>query len=522
LHDLAYSLALAFFFPLILRGPAAWRWPREWVWPVASSAVLAAFYLGWRALVRTSRTLPALAGDAGNAGNAGAAPGGEIDELTRSFVALPDMPLLTGMLERAPLFVLLLVVLAVGAALHFTRKSGSPTRERVWVALIAACAALQLFNLALVGTLLLAFSKRTGLPSLRSAEVLAAGALIAAAFVAWVVAVVALGVDVSPLEPLTLRTVVRELLDFPYFYVFWGFPNEWPLAAAVATVGALVAFHRAALGGDRATAPGVALSRASMPSAAAGFALLALAGPLVGNALFSSPFELFRYNAAFNTLFFVFVALAFVHWRELVPAWRPTLFHPPRTRAGMPEVGQRREQLPKSAAAIGTAMLVMLAMAYDLNPLRGWLAVERAYSNQGTLYRTFGVTAYSDFKTTADYVARHATPHDLIVTPDSREYYNYLGRVDLWLRSGRYEDQSYVHKGTRRDLYVDTPLVETLPELQKALATPNQTKWVLASSRILADPKAPVAPEIRAYLRAQEQRVVYVGLDRDRKVYRFE
>jgi len=188
----------------------------------------------------------------------------------------------------------------------------------------------------------------------------------------------------------------------------------------------------------------------------------------------------------------------------------------------MPEVEQRREQLPKSAAAIGTAMLVMLALAYDLNPLRGWLAVERAYSNQGTLYRTFGVTAYSDYKTTADYVARHATPHDLIVTPDSREYYNYLGRVDLWLRSGRYEDQSYVHKGTRRDLYVDTPLVETLPELQKALATPNQTKWVLASSRILADPKAPVAPEIRAYLRAQEQRVVYVGLDRDRKVYRFE
>jgi len=188
----------------------------------------------------------------------------------------------------------------------------------------------------------------------------------------------------------------------------------------------------------------------------------------------------------------------------------------------MPEVEQRREQLPKSAAAIGTAMLVMLALAYDLNPLRGWLAVERAYSNQGTLYRTFGVTAYSDYKTTADYVARHATPHDLIVTPDSREYYNYLGRVDLWLRSGRYEDQSYVRKGTRRDLYVDTPLVATLPELEAALATPNQIKWVLASSALLADPKAPVAPDIRAFLRSEEQRVVYVGLDHDRKVYRFE
>jgi hypothetical protein len=295
--------------------------------------------------------------------------------------------------------------------------------------------------------------------------------------------------SLGPLEPLTLRSVVRELLDYPYFYVFWGFPNEWPLAAIVASVGALVAFHRAALRRD----------------AAAGFALLALGTPLVANALFRSPFELFRYNAAFNTLFFVFVALAFVSWRELVPAWRPAL-----------------GRVPRPATALGTAMLVLLATAYDLNPLRGWLALERSYRNEGALYRTFGITAYADFKTTADYVAKHASPNDLIVTPDSREYYNYLGRVDLWLRSGRYEDQSYVRKGERRDLYVDAPLVSTLADLEQVLSMPNRTKWVLASSSLLENPNAPVAPEIRAFLANAEERVVYVGLDRDRKVYRFE
>ena len=483
LHDLGYSLALAFFYPLLLRGSTAWRSPREWLWPLASSALLGSFYLAWREFVLSSRSLPALAGDA-------AAAGGEVDELGRSFIALPNMPLLTGMWEREPLFVALLVSIAVGAALWLTSRLGSVPRERVALALIAACAAFQLFNLALLGTFILAFTKRTGLPALRSAEVLSAAALIGAAFVAWLTAVLAVGIDVSPLEPASVRNVVRELLDFPYFYIFWGFPNEWPLAAAVASVGALVAFHRAAVGRD----------------AASGFALLALGGPVVGNALFSSPFELFRYNAAFNTLFFVFVALAFVHWRELVPAWRPTL---PRA-------------LSQPTAALVTTMLVLLAVAYDLNPLRGWLALERQYSNDSALYRTFGITAYSDFKTTADYVARHASPDDLIVTPDSREYYNYLGRVDLWLRSARYEDQSYVHKGKRRDLYVDTPLVATLPELKAALAKPNRTKWVLASSAVLRDPKAPVAPEIRAFLRDAEGRVVYVGLDRDRKVYRFE
>jgi hypothetical protein len=485
LHDLAYSLALAFFYPLVLRGPSAWRSLREWLWPVASSAVLAVFYLGWREYVLASRALPALAESAAGAGAAR-----EVDELGRSFIALPAMPLLAGMIEREPLFVPLLVLFCTVAAVAIAFRSGSPPLERALIVLIGVLASVQLFNLALLGAFALAFAKRSGLPALRSAEVLSAAALIGAAFVAWVIAVLAVGLDVSPLEPLTLKSVVRELLDFPYFYVFWGFPNEWPLAAAVASIGALVAFHRAARGGD----------------AAAGFALLALTGPIVGNALFSSPFELFRYNAAFNTLFFVFVALAFVHWRELVPAWRPTL---PRS-------------LSRPAAALGTATLVVLATAYDLNPVRGWLAVERQYTNDGALYRTFGVTAYSDFKTTADYVARHAAPHDLIVTPDSREYYNYLGRVDLWLRSGRYEDQSYVRKGKRRDLYVDTPLVSTLSELEAALTTPNRTKWVLASSAVLADPKTPVAAEIRAFLRGAEQSVVYVGLDRDRKVYRFE
>ena len=482
LHDLAYTLAPAFFFPLLLRGPSAWRSPREWLWPMASAGALAGFYLLWNEFAMSARNRPASGAEAMTAAGA--------EQLDRTFVMLPDMPLLSGALAAEPLFVPLLALFALGVALFVAARVRSTPLERVLMAAVALLAAVQLFNLALLATFALAYSKRSGLPALRSAEVVAALCLIGLAFTAWFATVLALGLDVSPLEPTSAKTVVRELLDFPYFYVFWGFPNEWPLAAAVASVGALVAFNRASRDGD----PGAV------------FALLALATPIVGNALFKSPFEIFRYNAAFNTLFFVFVALAFVHWRELVPAWRPAM---PRA-------------LGKRAAAVGTAMLVLLAIAYDLNPVRAFLAVEREYRNDGALHRTFGVTAYSDFKSTAAYVAAHAAPNDLIVTPDSREYYNYLGRVDLWLRSSRYEDQSYVHQGQRRDLYVDTPAIETLSELQAALAIPNRTKWVLASSSVLSDPKAAVAPEIRSFLRHAEKHVVYVGLDGDRKVYRFE
>jgi hypothetical protein len=487
-HDLGYSLALAFFYPLVLRGRSAWRTPREWTWPVTASAVLGVFYVGWREFQLTARTLPAFAQSDG----LGAVASPEVGDFQRSFITLPDMPLLTGMLEHIPWLFLLLVVAAVAVALLTTVKLRSPLRDRVLIAVIATCAAVQLFNFALLGAFVLAFSKRTGVAALRSAEVLLAGALIAAIFAVWLVAVLVTGVELGAFETLTLRTAVRELLDYPHFYAFWGFPNEWPLAAAVASIGALVAFDRAAGRGD----------------VASGFALLALAVPIVSNALFASPFELFRYNAAFSTMFFVFVALAFLHWRELISAWRPV----------RPRAFPRR-----SSAVLGTTMLVMLALAYDLNPLRGWLAVEREYSNDGPLYRAFGLPGYDDFKTTAAYVARHASPEDLIITPDSREYYNYLGRVDLWLRTDRYDDQSYIDEGgRRRDLYVGTPLVMTFAEFEIALATPNRTKWVLASSTTLADPQAPVAPAIRGFLRDAEHLVVYVGKDGNRKVYRFE
>jgi hypothetical protein len=486
LHDFAYSLALAFFYPLALRGPGAWRSPREWLWPVSAAGTLFVSFLVWRDYVLSARFVPAAeaAADAG-------APGVEIDQ---SLIDLPDLPLLKGMLAELPWFVPLVALTAIGLALAAGRRFRSSHGEVAALALIAALAAVQLFNLALIGVLLLAFAKRTGLPALRSPEVIASIALIAVTFAAWLAAVLAAGIDINPLQPTTPRAIVRELLDYPYFYVFWGFPNEWPLAAAVASVGALVVFNWAA-------------GPSNERSAAGRFALLALAGPIVSNAMFEGPFELFRYNAAFNTLFFVFVAVAFVHWGELVAAWRP----------------QRQwHSLSRPAAAFGTAALVLLAVMYDLNPVRGLLAIEREYANDGTLYRTFGMTAYSDFKTTADYVAQHASPGDLIVTPDSREYYNYLGRVDLWLRSDRYAGQSYAQDGVLRDLYVGTRVVTTLEELKKALAKPNSTKWVLASSSVLERSQAAVAPEIRDFLLNAESHVVYVGRDRDRKVYRFE
>jgi hypothetical protein len=44
---------------------------------------------------------------------------------------------------------------------------------------------------------------------------------------------------------------------------------------------------------------------------------------------------------------------------------------------------------------------------------------------------------------------------------------DYLGRVDYWLRTGRYDGRSDTSKGTLRDLYVGTLLVTTLAEVYR-------------------------------------------------------
>jgi hypothetical protein len=302
---------------------------------------------------------------------------------------------------------------------------------------------------------------------------------------------------------MSLRESVRELLNYPHFFVFWGFPNEWMLLSIVASIGMLWAFEQVARPSG-ALAPRPSGEPPAASTAAAGFMLLALAVPLIANGLFATSFELFRYNASFDFLYFVFVALAFVHWRDVASELAPGL------------------RFDGRAGLAVTAALVLLAVAVDLNPVRGVLAAKRDYVNDGWLYRVFELENYRDFKSTAAYVSEHAASEDLILTPDSREFYNYIGRVDYWLRSARYLDQSYERNGVRRDLYVDTPLLATHGDFQAVLDRPNRAKWVIASRDMLNNPNAPIAAETKAYLLSQESRIVYVGRDRDRTVYRFD
>src|SRR5690606_5258851 len=373
-HQLGYTLVPAFFFPLILRGPSAWRRPSAWVHPLVGAGALAAFFFVWRDVMDHYRSLPAArAAEAGDAG----APLDALQPGADTLSLLEPLPLLAALLERAPLAWAALAAAVLGAAALGIRRPATPLADRLVLLAVAACAALQLFNVAMLGILALAFLKREGLPAFRRPAVMVGIALVGAAFLAWLALAVGLGFDAE--RAAGVKRTVRTLLDCPPFFVVWGYPDEWPLLSVAALVGGAWAFDRAARFAPPPSGAGDAQQRAA---AASRFVLLALGTPLILNGLFDTAFELFRYNVPLNTLYFTLVALALVRWRELIPAWRPSAAVPGR-----------------AATAAGTAALALLVVGFDLNPLRGWLVTERGYLNEGPLYRMFELVQYDDFKT---------------------------------------------------------------------------------------------------------------------------
>ncbi len=165
---------------------------------------------------------------------------------------------------------------------------------------------------------------------------------------------------------------------------------------------------------------------------------------------------------------------------------------------------------------------MVLVLLVDLNPLRSWLITQRGHHNKGWLYQVFGMERYVDYATPAAYVKARARPEDVILVLDLREIYAYLGRADYWVRSAVYELQTYRDGNVLRDKYVATPLITNLEALERTFdERPDTRKWLIASDGMVANTRA-LSQDIKDFIPAQADRVVYVGLDRSTKVYLFD
>jgi hypothetical protein len=491
---LGYTLALAFLFPLILRG----RWlsnPAHVVFSAVSSVLVAGWFLLCNWALDHYRSLPILAADQGSASDSVVSITGSIAAVMNEAITslLPDTPLVAGLWASAPALLLVLGAALLVATTRVAMRPATSSRDRLLLFVIAACCWLQLFNVALLGGVLLAFSKKEGMGSIRRPDVRFAIALIGLSFAAWLALAFVLDLigAAQPGSATALKQTARVLLDFPRFFVFWGFVNEWPVIAVPALIGGLWAFDRAAR---------QPMDRAAM------FLFLALATPLIANGLFDTHYELFRYNVPFEPLYFTFAALGIAKVGAIVTAWQPM-------------DGSRR--LRRTATIAAVSILSLLVLTFDLNPLRGSLLTQRSYREDGVLYRLFGLARYPDYKTTADFVARSAAPQDAIVAFNGREYFNYIGRLDYWVQSSGYGTQTYDDAGTLRDLYVSTPLIADLDTLKDVLRAPGHTKWLIASDTWLPASRV-VDEDIKHFVASHRDKIVYVGLDGRMSVYRFD
>src|SRR5690606_18912624 len=153
--------------------------------------------------------------------------------------------------------------------------------------------------------------------------------------------------------------------------------------------------------------------------------------------MFETRYENFRYNVPFGMLFFTFVALGVLKWPELVASWTGAVHTREHPRAA---------RWPRGAV---TALLVLLVVSYDVNPVKSWLVTQREYWNEGEIYEFFGLPSFRDYRTAANFVDTRAAADDTLITFDCREYYNYLDRMDYCIVSGTYRSgdemiQTYV------------------------------------------------------------------------------
>jgi hypothetical protein len=114
----------------------------------------------------------------------------------------------------------------------------------------------------------------------------------------------------------------------------------------------------------------------------------------------------------------------------------------------------------------------------------------------------------------------HAAPEDLILTMDWMTSYFYVGRVDYWLRSSRYESASSRDKEGWREMYLGSRVVSDAKTLEDLITNRENTLWIITSGWVMRRQLHNLSPEIVRLIDDLRPYRVYQGLDGVSAVYR--
>ncbi len=487
IHQLAYSLAIILLLAIPLRKSLT-----RTVSLLLQAGGIGVAFIAVKSLHQRFFDIPLRNAEPVDVSQAIGNDSGPIAALLKQ-VTLPDFEFLSQVYNAFPaafLVCLTVVLLATLAIMRIVWRYGITYRALVIIAI--GLSVTHQFNLVGVTLALMLISLKGGIKEIRNPAWYWPAICCLLVFILWLATVAIISVsfqDEIAMAAQGIRKLLRVLVDYPNFRLFWSYILERPIMALPLALGTLWGIDK--ISKDR-------------PDATALFVVGSFWGVVFVNGLLETKFEFFRYNLHVDPFFLMLVVAGLFAIPDLL------------TQLGisLPRVLRKH-----SRGRVWTLVVAAIAIA-GVNPVAAFLTSKRDYTETSFPYPSLGLDSYDDFKTPAAYVSDRLQDDDIILVLDPREYWNYIGRVDYWIRTSNFESQTYQQRGRALDRYLGIPLVHSYAELQDIVAERSGNNvWILFSKRRL-NLTPSVSADIKTYLNSLDDQIVYVGRDQQTVVIR--
>lgn len=487
LHQLAYSLAAIVAIAVFLNPRS-----KRVISLVLQAGVIGVAFLATKSIqeyffYRGQRLL-----QAGHEVRTADAQNSTLIESIFNQIDLPKFDLATQVGSAIPVYAIAIGLLGIACAIWIVRASEDRHRGPIlWALVVIALSVLHQFNLVLIVLSGAVLASGKGLPAGFHGTLLKAACASGAIFLAWIAVIllimVANPVDL-PIAETGIRKMLRALVDYPNFRLFWSYVLERPLLAVPLALGTAWALDRIS-------------RRRNEPVAL--FLLAAFWAPVFLNGIIDTKYEFFRYNLHVDVFFLMVCCAGVIYSPQL---WR--------------RMRNTGEECASSQRSPGLWVVTIVLVIVSVNPVAAAMTSTRGYYETGYWYRLFGLDKYQDFSAPATFVRERLGDADRIFVAEPREYWNYIGRVDYWIASDRYQSQTFIANGTALDLYIAVPVLSSLDQVKSAIRdAPNGNIWLLFSdSQLQSTPW--ISRDIKEFLWDLRDDTVYVGRDRQTRVVR--
>jgi hypothetical protein len=355
-HQLAYSLAIIVLLAIPLRMSAA-----RTTSLIIQASVIGVAFIALKSFQDRYFYIARGATESSDAGELGG---------LLAQVSLPDFSLFLQVFDAFPAVIAVAftaVLIATGWAMRLTRDRS--ITYRVLVVSAICLSVMHQFNLVMLTLALMLISLKGGIREIKNPAWYWPATICISIFFAWLASVAI--ISASPQTEIAMaaqgfRKLLRTLVDYPNFRLFWSYVLERPVLALPLALGTLWGIDRVSR--DR-------------PDATALFLVGGFWSVLFVNGVLETKFEFFRYNLQVDPLFLMLVTVGLFAVPDLL------------ARLGIPV----SDRLKSFSTRRAYALLVATIAIAGVNPAAAVLTSVRDYTETSFPYVMLGLNRYEDF-----------------------------------------------------------------------------------------------------------------------------